>query len=292
MKKIYFLIAFASLAVFLITGCADKKVEPEPEPPPKKEEPPKPDPPKPDPPKVEPPKVEPEPEPDPPKPDPPKPEPEPKPEPPKPDPPKPEPEPKPDPPKPEPEPVVEEPKPVEVEETVEVQKSAEVQKAVEEKEAEVVIAQQQEEVVKEEAQIAVEQDAEKSVEAPKAVTIISAPPEESDEAIYDLEMVYFAYDKSIITTAFGEALQKNYEWIAENPDVQIQLEGHCDERGTNEYNLALGERRAKAVFDYLISLGASPSQFSLVSFGEERPADQGSNEVAWRKNRRVEFTRL
>jgi peptidoglycan-associated lipoprotein len=276
MKKIYFLIAFASLAVFLITGCADKKVEPEPEPPPKKEEPPKPDPPKPDPPKVEPPKVEPEPEP--------------KPDPPKPDPPKPE--PKPDPPKPEPEPVVEEPKPVEVEETVEVQKSAEVQKAVEEKEAEVVIAQQQEEVVKEEAQIAVEQDAEKSVEAPKAVTIISAPPEESDEAIYDLEMVYFAYDKSIITTAFGEALQKNYEWIAENPDVQIQLEGHCDERGTNEYNLALGERRAKAVFDYLISLGASASQFSLVSFGEERPADQGSNEVAWRKNRRVEFTRL
>jgi len=200
-------------------------------------------------------------------------------------------EPKPDPPKPEPEPVVEEPKPVEVEETVEVQKSAEVQKAVEEKEAEVVIAQQQE-VEKEEIQIAVEQDAEKSVEAPKAVTIISAPPEESDEAIYDLEMVYFAYDKSIITTAFGEALQKNYEWIAENPDVQIQLEGHCDERGTNEYNLALGERRAKAVFDYLMSLGASPSQFSLVSFGEERPADQGSNEVAWGKNRRVEFTRL
>jgi len=67
-------------------------------------------------------------------------------------------------------------------------------------------------------------------------------------------MVYFAYDKSIITTAFGEALQKNYEWIAENPDVQIQLEGHCDERGTNEYNLALGERRAKAVFEYLINL--------------------------------------
>ena len=200
-------------------------------------------------------------------------------------------DPPPPPKEPDPKPV-EVPKAVEVEETVEVQKPAEVQKAVEEKEAAVVIAQQQEEVAKEEAQIAVEQDAEKSVEAPKAVTIISAPPEESDAAIYDLEMVYFAYDKSIITTAFGEALQKNYEWIAENPDVQIQLEGHCDERGTNEYNLALGERRAKAVFDYLISLGASPSQFSLVSFGEERPADQGSNEVAWRKNRRVEFTRL
>ena len=285
MKKIYFLIAFASLAVFLITGCADKKVEPEPEPPPKKEEPPKPDPPKPDPPKPDPPKVEPEPEPEP-KPDPPKPEPEPEPEPPKP-----EPEPKADPPKPEPEPEPE-PPPVKPEETVPAPKDADVQKAVEEKDTDIAKAQQQAEAVKQEDQIAIEQDAEKSVEAPKAVTIISAPPEESDVAIYDLEMVYFAYDKSIITTAFGEALQKNYEWIAENPDVQIQLEGHCDERGTNEYNLALGERRAKAVLDYLISLGASPSQFSLVSFGEERPADGGSNEVAWRKNRRVEFTRL
>ena len=268
MKKLYRLIFVITIA-FVLAGCPDP---PPPEEPTKPVEPAPPDPPPPDPPPPDPPAPPP---PDPPPPDPPAP-------------------PPPDPPAPPPEPVVEEPKPVEVEveETVEVQKPAEVQKAVEEKEAAVVIAQQQEEVVKEETQIAVEQDAEKSVEAPKAVTIISAPPEEPDEAIYDLEMVYFAYDKSIITTAFGEALQKNYEWIAENPDVQIQLEGHCDERGTNEYNLALGERRAKAVFDYLISLGASPSQFSLVSFGEERPADQGSNEVAWRKNRRVEFTRL
>jgi len=278
MKKLYRLIFVITIA-FVLAGCPDP---PPPEEPTKPVEPAPPDPPPPDPPPPDPPA--------PPPPDPPAPPPPDPPAPPPPDPPAP---PPPDPPAPPPEPVVEEPKPVEVEveETVEVQKPAEVQKAVEEKEAEVVIAQQQE-VEKEEIQIAVEQDAEKSVEAPKAVTIISAPPEESDEAIYDLEMVYFAYDKSIITTAFGEALQRNYEWIAENPDVQIQLEGHCDERGTNEYNLALGERRAKAVFDYLISLGASPSQFSLVSFGEERPADQGSNEVAWRKNRRVEFTRL
>ena len=280
MKKLYRLIFVITIA-FVLAGCPDP---PPPEEPTKPVEPAPPDPPPPDPPPPDPPAPPP---PDPPPPDPPAPPP---PDPPPPDPPAP---PPPDPPAPPPEPVVEEPKPVEVEveETVEVQKPAEVQKAVEEKEAEVVIAQQQE-VEKEEIQIAVEQDAEKSVEAPKAVTIISAPPEEPDEAIYDLEMVYFAYDKSIITTAFGEALQRNYEWIAENPDVQIQLEGHCDERGTNEYNLALGERRAKAVFDYLISLGASPSQFSLVSFGEERPADGGSNEVAWRKNRRVEFTRL
>ncbi len=286
MKKLYRLIFVITIA-FVLAGCPDP---PPPEEPTKPVEPAPPDPPPPDPPPPDPPAPPP---PDPPPPDPPAPPP---PDPPPPDPPAPPPPDPPAPPPPDPpppEPVVEEPKPVEVEveETVEVQKPAEVQKAVEEKEAEVVIAQQQE-VEKEEIQIAVEQDAEKSVEAPKAVTIISAPPEEPDEAIYDLELVYFAYDKSIITTAFGEALQRNYEWIAENPDVQIQLEGHCDERGTNEYNLALGERRAKAVFDYLISLGASPSQFSLVSFGEERPAEQGSNEVAWGKNRRVEFIRL
>jgi len=91
---------------------------------------------------------------------------------------------------------------------------------------------------------------------------------------------------------FAEIIEINYEWIAENPDVKIQLEGHCDERGTNEYNLALGERRAKAVFEYLVKLGANPSQFTMVSFGEERPVASGSNEVDWAKNRRVEFTRL
>ena len=145
---------------------------------------------------------------------------------------------------------------------------------------------------KEATEIAEEQDADKSVEAPKPDTIILAPPEETNTAFNEMELVYFDYDKSTISPAFTEIIQKNYEWIAENPDVQIQLEGHCDERGTNEYNLALGERRAKAVFDLLLSLGANPSQFTLVSFGEERPAVSGSNEFSWGKNRRVEFTRL
>ena len=118
------------------------------------------------------------------------------------------------------------------------------------------------------------------------------PPEETDTAFSEMGMIYFAYDKSEITAEFQEVIQKNYEWIFQNPDAQIQLEGHCDERGTNEYNLALGERRAKAVFDYLVSLGASPSQFTIVSFGEERPVAYGSSEASWRQNRRVEFTRL
>ena len=145
---------------------------------------------------------------------------------------------------------------------------------------------------KEEELIIEEKDADESVQPPKGQPVMILPPEESDTAFSEMGMVYFAYDKSEITADFEEVIQKNYEWIYQNPDVQIQLEGHCDERGTNEYNLALGERRAKAVFDYLVSLGASPSQFTIVSFGEERPAVYGSNESSWRQNRRVEFTRL
>ena len=145
---------------------------------------------------------------------------------------------------------------------------------------------------KEEELIIEEKDADESVQPPKAEEIMILPPEESDAAFSEMGMVYFAYDKSEITADFEEVIQKNYEWIYQNPDVQIQLEGHCDERGTNEYNLALGERRAKAVFDHLVGLGANPSQFSIVSFGEERPAVYGSNESSWRQNRRVEFTQL
>ena len=198
---------------------------------------------------------EPEPEPDPPEPkeDEPEPEPEPAPEP------EPEPEPAPE---PEPEPAPE-PEPEQVKE--------------QEIEAE---------------EIEKEQDADESVQPPKAEEIMILPPEEADTAFSEMGMIYFAYDKSEITAEFEEVIQKNYEWIFQNPDAQVQLEGHCDERGTNEYNLALGERRAKAVFDYLVSLGANPSQFTIVSFGEERPVAYGSNEASWRQNRRVEFTQL
>ena len=145
---------------------------------------------------------------------------------------------------------------------------------------------------KEEELIIEEKDADESVQPPKAEEIMILPPEESDAAFSEMGMVYFAYDKSEITADFEEVIQKNYEWIYQNPDVQIQLEGHCDERGTNEYNLALGERRAKAVFDYLVGLGASPSQFTILSFGEEKPAVYGSSESSWRQNRRVEFTQM
>jgi peptidoglycan-associated lipoprotein len=129
--------------------------------------------------------------------------------------------------------------------------------------------------------------------APKeAVTIIAAPLEEVAVPIEELGIVYFDYDKSNIKPEFTNIIKLNFEWLINNPDIRVQLEGHCDERGTNEYNLALGERRARSVLNYLLRLGASPEQFSIVSFGEERPVALGQNETAWQKNRRVEFTRL
>ena len=106
--------------------------------------------------------------------------------------------------------------------------------------------------------------------APKeAVTIIAAPLEEVAVPIEELGIVYFDYDKSNIKPEFTSIIQSNFEWLINNPDIRVQLEGHCDERGTNEYNLALGERRARSVLNYLLRLGASPEQFSIVSFGEE-----------------------
>jgi peptidoglycan-associated lipoprotein len=156
----------------------------------------------------------------------------------------------------------------------------------------------------EEAVIKVEKgeaDAPEKVEAVKevikkspkeAVTIIAAPLEEVAIPIEELGIVYFDYDKSSIKPEFMNIIQSNFEWLINNPDIRVQLEGHCDERGTNEYNLALGERRARSVLNYLLRLGANAEQFSIVSFGEERPVALGQNEAAWQKNRRVEFTRL
>ena len=113
----------------------------------------------------------------------------------------------------------------------------------------------------------------------------------SDGGITSNNVLYFAYDRSDINSA-GRAKIRNLAKVIKDNDLSVRVEGHCDERGTNEYNLALGERRARSVLNFLLRLGASPEQFSIVSFGEERPVALGQNETAWQKNRRVEFTRL
>lgn len=108
---------------------------------------------------------------------------------------------------------------------------------------------------------------------------------------YGLETIYFDYDSSSLRPDAIATLQKNADKIKQVPGVIIQLAGHCDERGTQEYNLALGERRALAVRDYLIKLGIPGERLVTISYGEEFPADPGHDESAWAKNRRVEFNR-
>jgi peptidoglycan-associated lipoprotein len=100
------------------------------------------------------------------------------------------------------------------------------------------------------------------------------------------DRVFFATNESVLTTASRETLRKQAAWMRKNSDVTVVLEGHADERGTREYNLALGERRANAAKDYLMTYGISSNRMSVISYGKERPVDSGSNPLAWSKNRR------
>ena len=101
------------------------------------------------------------------------------------------------------------------------------------------------------------------------------------------DRVFFATNESVLTTASRETLRKQAAWLRKNSDITIVLEGHADERGTREYNLALGERRANAAKDYLMTYGISSDRISVLSYGKERPVDSGSNPLAWSKNRRA-----
>lgn len=105
-----------------------------------------------------------------------------------------------------------------------------------------------------------------------------------------LKDIHFEYDSSSISTMDQSIIKDNAKWMIENSGTKVQVEGHCDERGTVEYNLALGERRAKAAFDMLKSLGVNKSQMTTISYGEEIPLDPGHTEAAWAKNRRVHFS--
>jgi|TARA_B100000902_G_scaffold166461_1_gene161320 peptidoglycan-associated lipoprotein len=100
------------------------------------------------------------------------------------------------------------------------------------------------------------------------------------------DRVFFATNESVLTTASRETLRKQAAWLRKNSDITIVLEGHADERGTREYNLALGERRANSAKDYLMTYGISSDRISVLSYGKERPVDSGSNPLAWSKNRR------
>ena len=100
------------------------------------------------------------------------------------------------------------------------------------------------------------------------------------------DRVFFGYDSSDLDSDALELLQDQVAWLKQNSNVTVTIEGHCDERGTREYNLALGEKRAQAVKNYLIGLGINPDRVSTISYGKERPAVVGSNDGAWAQNRR------
>lgn len=106
---------------------------------------------------------------------------------------------------------------------------------------------------------------------------------------FESETIYFDFDRSELKPEARAILSKKADWLRTHSQYAVEIQGHCDERGTNEYNLALGERRANAAWKYLNALGVSAARMNTISYGEERPADPGHNESAWAKNRRAEF---
>lgn len=101
--------------------------------------------------------------------------------------------------------------------------------------------------------------------------------------------IHFEYDSAELSSMAKMILKEKAAWMKDNSGVLVMIEGHCDERGTTEYNLALGELRAKAARDYMVNLGIAAPRLDTVSFGEEKPVDPGHNEEAWKKNRRAHF---
>lgn len=112
---------------------------------------------------------------------------------------------------------------------------------------------------------------------------------EGEISMFESEKIYFDFDRSELKPEARAVLTKKADWLRSNPKYKVRIEGHCDERGSTEYNLALGERRANAAWKFLNALGVSGERMSVISYGEERPDDPGHNEQAWSKNRRDEF---
>ncbi len=129
----------------------------------------------------------------------------------------------------------------------------------------------------------VEEKEEEVVEEKEEVVVYKAPDMVMQEDIY------FEFDKSTLTPIAQDNLLRKAEWLRENPDATVTIEGHCDERGTNEYNLALGDRRAESAKAFLTDLGIDSTRLTTISYGEERPVDPRSVEEAWEKNRRAHF---
>lgn len=118
-------------------------------------------------------------------------------------------------------------------------------------------------------------------------TANTGPGSQTDLVVNVGDRVHFAYDKYNLTADARAQLKKQAAWMMANPGTKVTIEGHCDERGTRDYNLALGHRRANAVYDYLQTLGVAMDRMSTTSYGKERPQNPGNDDVAWAANRRA-----
>ena len=127
------------------------------------------------------------------------------------------------------------------------------------------------------------------VEAPEVAVIETAAPGSLEDFVANVgDRVFFGYDRYDLTPEAQALLQAQVAWLQTYPQYQIVVEGHCDERGTREYNLALGERRANAAANYMVALGLDPNRIvQVISYGKERPAVLGNDEIAWAQNRRA-----
>ena len=146
---------------------------------------------------------------------------------------------------------------------------------------------EEEQAALEEAQrkAAEEEEARRAREAEEAIK----PIEPAEEETMEFGSVHFDYDKYNLSGKAISTLSENAEILMDHPNMDVVIQGHCDERGTDEYNLALGEKRAQAARDFLVNFGIAKSRISVISYGEERPVDPGHDEEAWVRNRRAEF---
>ena len=127
------------------------------------------------------------------------------------------------------------------------------------------------------------------IQAQKGETPAPPPAAPPPPPAATLQMINFDFDKYNVRPGDAEILKKNLDWFKANPGTKVRVEGNCDERGTVEYNLALGQKRADSAKNYLAGLGVDAKSLETISYGKERPLDPGHNEAAWAKNRNAQF---
>jgi len=141
----------------------------------------------------------------------------------------------------------------------------------------------------EEERLKAQQLREAQLEEERRQAEIAKKLEDANKKVFLTELVLFDFDSSVLTPTAQDRLKRKAEWLTENKKASVIIEGHCDERGSNEYNLALGWRRAEAAKAFIVDLGVSAARISTISYGEERPFAQGHYEGAWSQNRRAHF---